>query len=171
MRKALIFMSFFMLCLAASAQVLTRTDEFTKATFYTYETPKQHRNFIRFIAQKGHTNVLVELCFPPHAEWEYLECHFVDALADDSPLKLSESEHDGDVGDGYVIEHVTVHMELAEFQKLAFAKEAKIRVCNTVFTLSPEVLAQLRVIYADITEDTQGKKAEKQTAPSPAPQK
>jgi hypothetical protein len=184
MRKALIFLSFFMLCLTAipqttippDGQVTIQTDEFTKEIVIRYSTPHfDGGNLIHFMTMKarsGHVfpvNVLFD--FASTTDWEYLKCHSVQGLADDVPLVLSDAEHDGEVGEGYVSESVTTDMELSEFKKLAFAKEAKFRVCNTVFTLTPEMLANLQLFYAAATEDTQGKRAEKQTAPPPAPQK
>jgi hypothetical protein len=181
MRKALIFLSFFMLCLTAipqttippDGQVTIQTDEFTKEIVIRYSTPHfDGGNLIHFMTMKarsGHVfpvNVLFD--FASTTDRKYLKCHSVWGLADDVPLVLSDAEHHWDVGDGVATEYVTTDMELSEFKKLAFAKEAKFRVCNTVFTLTPGMLAKLRLFYAAATKDTQGKKGRKTNGPGPS---
>jgi hypothetical protein len=183
MRKALVFLSFFMFCLTAIAQttippdgqLTIQTEEWTKHTMIRYSTPHFNNgggNTIDFFTVKiGSRHVFsvnMMFNFALTTDRKYLKCHSVQGLADDVPLVLLDAEYPGEDG---VEEYVRKDMELSEFKKLAFAKEAKFRVCNTVFTLTPEMLANLQLFYAAATEDTQGKRAEKQTAPPPAPQK
>ena len=42
------------------------------------------------------------------SSWAYLRCHSLNCLADEEPVELPPTKHDGRVGRGYVIEHVTI---------------------------------------------------------------
>jgi hypothetical protein len=71
-------------------------------------------------------------------EWEYLRCHFVDMLADGTPVRLGKPEHDGHVGNGYVIEFVNFTVAPTQLFRMAAAKQVRGRICNVEFTLSDE---------------------------------
>jgi hypothetical protein len=84
--------------------------------------------------------------------WTYLACHELVALADDQPVELGESTHRGDVGEGYVLEFVSVNIDLKTFAKLAIAKETKFRLCQHVYTVTPERRA-LMTKFLDALKD------------------
>ena len=78
--------------------------------------------------------------------WRYLDCHMVAAMMDGRPFPLAEAEHSGDVGDGYVLEHITVPVTMEQLRQLSGAKDVKLRVCNDVVGLSSQDLGALKTV-------------------------
>lgn len=77
--------------------------------------------------------------------WKYLKCYSVDWLADDNPIQYQGSpSHDGTVGQGYVVEHISMEFTNEQFLALANSTAAKGRVCNQVFLFTTGQLSQMR---------------------------
>jgi hypothetical protein len=77
-------------------------------------------------------------------EWQFLDCHFVNMLVDGAPVRLSEAEHHGHVGSGYVLEFISFSTSPSQLVRMAMGKEVRGRLCNVDFTLSDEDRAALR---------------------------
>ena len=137
------------LAVPAFAQVTVEHDEFKGVTVVTIspiaeirQTPNAPalealagKEFVSQLPEKGAINI----GFMSESEdWQYLKCYELLALADGAPVELGESTHAGDVGDGYVIEHVRVHINLATLTALVNAKVVKFKLCNTVIQLTQQ---------------------------------
>lgn len=71
-----------------------------------------------------------------NAEWRFLQCHTVRLLADGKPVAVLSDSHDGTVGRGYVLEHITTMIGRASLLQLARANVVEGQICNTEFALS-----------------------------------
>jgi len=76
--------------------------------------------------------------------WEYLKCHSFDLLLDGQTALHPPTGHDGTIGDGYVIEHVMMELQLDEFLQLVNAQKVEAMLCGTEFVLSGEQMEALR---------------------------
>ena len=76
--------------------------------------------------------------------WQYLECHSLNFLVDGQPVPAGDTEHDGTVGLGYVIEYVRFHAPLNLVERMAQARSVEGKLCNTEFTFKPETLRLMR---------------------------
>lgn len=82
--------------------------------------------------------------FTSSDEWMYLKCHSLAFLLDDTmPIEL-ETEHDGDVGSGYVIEYVSSFLSLEEFLQIVNAQKVEGKLCNDEFQFTDEQMEALR---------------------------
>jgi hypothetical protein len=61
-------------------------------------------------------------------EWCFLKNHSVEALADGAPISIAGTDHDGSIGDGYVIESVTAVISVRNLRRFALAKDSKVRL-------------------------------------------
>ena len=161
--------------IALLAQITTQYDEFKQHTIVSYKTPRSSVPRMHVFAIKEALAsdpqgkyVIVTFIFDSD-EWQYLECHNVEALADSTPVDVGESEHDGDVGDGYVMEFVTVEISRATLKRLAFATATKFRICGDVYPLTPEIMSNLRELYKTISRAEQTTEAPKSEAAKDAP--
>jgi hypothetical protein len=143
MKKMIILVALAALAVPAFAQVTVEYDEFKRQTIVTlHAEPLDSAPSLLAIGSKEEVSKKPEekniiLNFVSHSEdWEYLKCHELNALADGQPVELGESNHDGSVGEGYVVEYVGVTINLKTLMKLTKAKEVKFRLCNTVIALS-----------------------------------
>ena len=157
----LALLSLVVLAVPAFAQVSVKYDEFRQRTTVVLEPditggahqePSLHALAARESVSKDPAGPHITLGFFSSSEnWEYLDCPFLHALADGTPVDIGESKHDGSVEDGYVIEYVDVHINLAALTKLANAKEVKFKLCNTVIPLSLAKHAELVQFLAELT--------------------
>lgn len=89
------------------------------------------------------------------ASWRFLECHTLYWLADGKRVDLPQPEHDGTVGEGYVIEDLSVSVPSIELlQQLASATKIEYKLCGGVYELTPAELKDLRELYAKLTTPT-----------------
>ncbi len=89
-------------------------------------------------------NVYFRLASVSSNSWQYLRCHFVNFLIDGQPVDAGDTEHDGTVGRGYVIEYVKFNVSLSLIDRMAQARSVEGKVCNTEFTFKPETLRLMR---------------------------
>lgn len=82
--------------------------------------------------------------FSQSEDWEYLECHEVNILADDQRIPIEETKHDGTVGDGYVLEYINSRLGWKEVKMLSAAKTVEVKICNTKLKLNPQNMADLK---------------------------
>ena len=75
--------------------------------------------------------------------WRYLEYHPVTFLVDNERIRF-EPDHDGRVGDGYVLEFLTPDLSGSQFQALVNAKSVEIRVGIDEVHLDPARMNALR---------------------------
>jgi len=66
--------------------------------------------------------------------WRYLKYHPIVFIADGKRLRY-DPEHDGDVGDGYVLEFMWVHPEKSELLSLIYSKNVGVMVGIDQFSL------------------------------------
>lgn len=76
-------------------------------------------------------------------DWRFLEHHDLDLLVDGRPVHVA-LDHGGSVGDGYVLEHMSTQMPLAQFLQIAKAKTVEGRLFITEFKLRPDHIEALR---------------------------
>lgn len=103
-------------------------------------------NFDAFYLMPGQEpKVPATVVFLFHAsssDWQYLRCHNVDLLLDGKPLQVGDAKHDGTVGNGYVIEHISLQMAVSSLLAIAASKQVDGRICRTEFRLdTPELTA------------------------------
>jgi hypothetical protein len=75
--------------------------------------------------------------------WQYLKYHEIVLLFDDHRVRQNP-EHDGDVKDGRVVEHLFVHLYDQDFQKMAAAKVIEGKIGLDQFRLSPRQMQILK---------------------------
>lgn len=84
-----------------------------------------------------------------NSTWRYLKCNRVDLLADNDPVYVGQSEHDGEVRVGYVVENVSLSPSLPALKKIGSAKSVEVRICSDVVELSSiEVTAVRDLVQA-----------------------
>lgn len=76
--------------------------------------------------------------------WDYLECHPLAFLVDGQAVDAGETEHDGTVGRGYVLEYVKFIAPLALIEGMGRARAVEGKLCGTEFTFKPETLRLMR---------------------------
>lgn len=93
------------------------------------------------------------LRFSLHARnetWRYLKFHRVHLLADGKPVKLSGVQHDGDVGEGYVMEHITFDVPALELARLVDATVAEVRLGTDEARIKGDALGCLRQLAHEL---------------------
>lgn len=148
-------------CTASSTfdQVVTSYDEFKKVTVVKYQTNVSlDKPVLRELAGLptalqlwffGVNKDAIRLVIVSSSDtWAFLRCHNVDFLADDQPVPVDASDHDGTVHVGGVTEYVAVNLSYDAFLQLANSLEARGRICNTEFRLQPHQLSKLREFAA-----------------------
>jgi hypothetical protein len=88
-------------------------------------------------------NVILSLT-DKNRDWQYLENHSVHFLADGAPVEVFSVQHKGDVGNGYVEEHVSFAMRAEEFAKLVSAQQVELRLGRHETTVQPAMVTCLR---------------------------
>lgn len=79
-----------------------------------------------------------------NSSWQYLKCHTANMLIDGLPAKLPDSRHDGDVGNGYVTERISLMLPFDTMRQIASSKVTEIRLCNDEFSLTETDLTGIR---------------------------
>jgi hypothetical protein len=82
--------------------------------------------------------------------WKYLRCHSLAILADGASVQLPPAQHDGDVGEGYVSERITVIVSLATARQLSESRLVEFKICNTEGRFSEGDLQGLRDVIKAI---------------------
>jgi len=94
--------------------------------------------------QDNQSPVLLGLRFT-NKTWEYLRCHHVAWLVDGWPIPTPDFEHNGSVGEGYVIETVRGHVEPEVARALANAKTSiEFKICNDEFKVGKSGIDEFR---------------------------
>jgi len=84
--------------------------------------------------------------------WKYLRCHSINCLADEKPVELPHSKHDGSVGRGYVIEHVSISIPFNIVEQLSKCEKVEFKLCNTEFSLSRYEMEDLKTFVEAFLE-------------------
>lgn len=69
-----------------------------------------------------------------HGDWLYLNCHDVHILVDDVPLKMAQSEHDGESVSTGLIEMVSVMLTWPQVEAIGRARRVEFKLCTDEFT-------------------------------------
>ena len=89
--------------------------------------------------------LFVEIGFQSSSDdWDYLDCHSVYFLIDDSIRLHPDTEHDGTVGNGWVLEMVSMYLDTSDFLKIVNAEKVEVSLCNDEFTLTDNQMEALR---------------------------
>lgn len=84
-------------------------------------------------------------------DWQYLECHSLDFLADGDPIHADKVTHDGSVGRGYVLEFISANIKPGNLLKIANSQVVRGRLCNTEFALTPAQISKFRELAVEGT--------------------
>jgi hypothetical protein len=76
--------------------------------------------------------------------WEYLKCYGLTWLLDGRTTLSPKTNHEGDVGRGYVLEIITSLIPVSQFLQIVNAKTVEGKLCNTEFALTIEQMEALR---------------------------
>lgn len=85
--------------------------------------------------------------------WEYLNCHSLKLLVDDTPMSL-DADHLGEVMSGSVSETVIAKVGVRDFLTIVNAKTVEGRLCNTEFKLSAEQQNALKDVASRMSTTT-----------------
>lgn len=175
--KVAMLLVFVAWAVSAFAQVSVEYDEFRHVTVVKLapelglRVPAFRALAVKETVSRNPARSYITIGFVSHSEdWQYLKCHHLLALADGTAVELGESKHDGSVGEGYVLEFVDVHINLATLTQLANAKEVRFKLCNTLIPLSPgahEDLVRFLAALTDKTKSTTDLTAAGGTEPTP----
>jgi hypothetical protein len=86
------------------------------------------------------------------SSWAYLRCHSIHCLADGKPVELPPSKHEGTVGRGFVVEHISITIPFNIAEQLSKCEKVEFKLCNTEFTLTKEEVQDLRTFVEAFTE-------------------
>lgn len=89
-------------------------------------------------------SVRVMLSSTSRSGWQYLKCHHVSLLVDGQPYSAQNAEHDGNVGTGYVSEHISFDVPRALVEDMGRGRVVEGKICNTEFTFTPNTLGHVR---------------------------
>ena len=84
-------------------------------------------------------------------DWRYLRCHGVSMLADDVPVDLPESTHDGRVLSHSVSESVTLKIERSVLEAIANSKTSEVRICGDEWKIPQKMKSLVKRILDDMT--------------------
>lgn len=90
------------------------------------------------------SDTAVLLLMHSHEEWWWMDCHPVDMLVDNNPMRPASVDWKGDTKMGGVIETVAMTFERPQLEALFHAQTLDIRVCHSEMRFEPENLAGLR---------------------------
>lgn len=140
------------------AAVRVARDEFTGRTTIEYGAPvewedghRQRADFTVLVNPAPMTGALS--ITTSHRRWRWLECHALHMLVNGEIVELDESDHDGRVGSGYVVEQVRVPLSRDAIVALTQASEVRVRICNDVMRLSEPSIRVLGEVGPAIAEN------------------
>jgi len=82
-------------------------------------------------------------------EWQYLDCYDTSWLIDGNHITLPKPDHDGSIGDGYVLEYITIGpIKFEDFRRLANSKKIEAKICNDEFVLTADEKEDIDQIYS-----------------------
>ncbi len=156
MRRAVVLALALAVGWLALAQVQIKPDPFTETTTVTVQprpnggAPMFRALAIREMVDATPEAPLIVLSFASvsYDGWRYLDCHPLYVLADGAPVELGDAEHKGVVEEGYVIEFVSVRVNLPTLSKLANARAVTFKLCNDVLPLNATDMQDLRDFLA-----------------------
>lgn len=109
-------------------------------------------NFKGDIATEEAPTVMMAF-FAINEEWKFLKYHDLLALVDNEPMEMPETNHDGSVMRGAVIEAIYFGLDWEKFCKLCDAEKVEFRLGLEEFEMSQiefNILRQLRQAYLDL---------------------
>lgn len=132
----------------------TRTYETTKAIKLSYDL-----NLSVFTTSRdggnsppGHVNLYFH---SKSTEWEYMDFHPLVLLVDGKRLPLGKGlSWSGDVGNGYVLEHMQLRLSPTLFKQVAYAKTVDGKLGLTEFTITYEDREAFRTISKSILKNS-----------------
>ncbi|MCD4712065.1 MAG: hypothetical protein K8R73_02170 [Clostridiales bacterium] len=97
------------------------------------------------LTSKNHIRYYIN--FENHSSdgWKYLKYCPLRFIVDGKVSNFGELDHDGHVGNGYVLEFMNASVQRTFLNKLAFAKEAEFKLGITIGTFSTEMKEGLQV--------------------------
>lgn len=168
---------------AQRSHVIVRTerDEFTGATAIQLESEsigwdgetRAPRGRLALVVTNAELGALGFHITGPR--WRWLECHHVALLVDGHPLPLPDVEHRGDVGRGYVSEHVWADLDRSALVRLTGAEAVRARICNDTLSFSTQEITALHEVgkrmtelweAADAAPQDEAEASEEETAPA-----
>jgi hypothetical protein len=90
------------------------------------------------------TSVRVMLSSTSRSGWKYLKCHHLSFLVDGRPYSVEGEKHDGNVGTGYVSEHISFDVPRALVDEMGRGRVVEGKLCNTEFAFTPNTLGHVR---------------------------
>jgi hypothetical protein len=136
-----------------SGKIIVKYDEFKKRTTISIQGMRLSGGIQMdmITVLPGSESIVALALRSSSSDWKYLKCHGVDWLIDDQPFSVPTS-HDGDVGNGYVLEHVTSFPSYSDIARMAAAGAVKGRLCDTVFTLDSKQIKKIEEFVEKIKE-------------------
>lgn len=100
----------------------------------------------RSLAQQVRPSSKLTLMIDSKSEnWEYLQFgHDLDFLVDGERMSIGTLDHDGSVGEGYVLEFMAAHISVSQFLRLANAKTIEGKLSTTEFSLSSDQIETIK---------------------------
>lgn len=133
-------------------------DEFTRRTALTVED-RMAPHYIEAKLLLDQDSALMRggaLVFYRYSpRWRYLRCSHVDMLIDGEPVDLPDTEHDGEVMDGGVLEAVSVRVSPEMLGALLSAQQIRARICNDAWTFTPRFMRGLGELRTALSYDAQ----------------
>jgi len=154
-------------CSSLMASVTKEYDHFKNQTTLhsTFEHPAQDGApvFVIFAGYKGKvfsgkqsdSYIMINISFIS-SEWRYLDCNDTHWLVDGKPISLPSCHYDGSVGDGYVLEQLSIiPIKVEDAEKLASAHTIEVEVCNDEYQLNEMEKSDLREIVTRLSKGTE----------------
>lgn len=144
----------------AHAQVAETVDRFTGNKSLKFESEERivtdGRPYIVLSTIKGEAGATFFLFASSSRGWRYLRCNSVDWLADDTPLDLGNTAHDGKVNDRpgafvAVSESIMQHATKAQIQQIGNAQHVEMRICNDEYALTRREIDGIKEFAARMT--------------------
>lgn len=135
------------------AAVTTKVDRFTGSTtfeaFHVKPYSPLRPQIIVTLGKDKSIEAVIDLAGSYH-DWKYLSCHDTHWLLDGKPFAGGAVHHDGSVGNGYVVEHITQPLTAPELQMFAASKKIEFEVCNDAGEFTAEEMQDLREIATKV---------------------
>lgn len=139
----------------AVAQVTSTPDRFTGETSLTTNLHAAKNVPLRpqvrvTIKRDGKFKDGLIMLVGAYPQWKYLKCYDTNWLLDGRPITLPRAIHDGEIGDGYVVDGTGQAVTLADLKKFAAAKKVEFEVCKDAGEFSADELNDLRELVSQV---------------------
>jgi hypothetical protein len=148
----------------STAEMIVKRDRFTGDTTVTTRSGQAEREQTSSLTLGLHVSRatpqkpgLFFILSSRHSSWTYLECSHTSWLADGVPVPLPESTHDGDVGNGYVLEQILISgIEIKHFRQLASAHQVEYKICNDEYQATATEMQDFRTLWSYVEKIQRG---------------